>query len=247
MNSQKEYGREKLMVSDEVVRRLVTVLERMKELEESGRTNSVEYFRLSVEKNDIEEEYSLMDIIFEENGKKGIKDIRGTVRVPAIYEGYAVLYSFLSFRSTPVIAQDVNGMFAIVKADGSGTPITAFEYDYMDIEPYSKLFIAGKNGKCALMDKDGKILTPFELDAVVRDLPINGHIEVKKSDKLGIYNYCMNLYIPPVYDEIVDHTDGWVYVRLGDRWGFLTNEGRFIDETDEEAVEDNSLLYWYEI
>lgn len=34
-----------------------------------------------------------MDIVYEVNGKKGIKDIKGKVRVPALYNDFAVLYA----------------------------------------------------------------------------------------------------------------------------------------------------------
>lgn len=48
---------------------------------------------LSNEQNQIEEQYDLMDIVYEVNGKKGIKDIKGKVRVPALYNDFAVLYA----------------------------------------------------------------------------------------------------------------------------------------------------------
>ena len=75
-------------------------------------------------------------------------------------------------------------------------------------------------------------------------MPINGLIEVQIGDKSGLYDYCKNLYVRPVFDKI-DEEKGKVYVQLGERWGFISSEdGSFIDENDEDALEDVPVLQW---
>lgn len=239
MNNQKE----KQPVTAEIIERLDYVLNEMNGLqacEEDWKRMSY----LSAEQLQIEEQYDLMDTVYEVNGKKGIKDIKGNVRVPALYSDFAVLYAYTGFRNTPVIALNDEGKFAIVKANGTGEAICGFEYDDIDIEPLSKLFIARKNGKAALMNHRAQLLTPLELDIVYTYMPINGLIEVKIGDKSGLYDYCKNLYVRPVFDKI-DEKEGKVYVQLGERWGFISSEdGSFIDENDEDALEDVPVLLW---
>lgn len=239
MSNQKE----KQPVTAEIIERLDCVLNEMNGLyaseEDWERVSD-----LSAEQYQIEEQYDLMDSIYEVNGKKGIKDIKGNVRVPALYSDFAALYAYTSFRNTPVIALNDEGKFAIVKANGTGEAICGFEYDDIDIEPLSKLFIVRKNGKAALMNHRGQLLTPLELDIVYKYMPINGLIEVQIGDKSGLYDYCKNLYVRPVFDKI-DEEKGKVYVQMGERWGFISSEdGSFIDENDEDALEDVPVLQW---
>lgn len=241
MSNQKE----KQPVTAEIIERLDCILNEMNGLYASE-TDWERMSELSAEQFQIEEQYDLMDTVYEVNGKKGIKDIKGNVRVPALYSDFAALYAYTSFRNTPVIALNDEGKFAIVKANGTGEAICGFEYEDIDIEPLSKLFIVRKNGKAALMNHHGQLLTPQELDIVYKYMPINGLIEVQMGDKSGLYDYCKKLYVRPVYDKI-DEKDGVVYVQLGERWGFINSEdGSFIDEGNEELLEEVSVLRWME-
>lgn len=230
-------------VTDEIIGRLDEVLNEMNGLY-GQETDWNRMAALSEEQIQIEEQYDLMDTIYEVNGKKGIKDIKGNVRVPALYSDFAVLYAYTSFRNTPVIALNDEGKFAIVKANGTGEAICGFEYEDIDIEPLSKLFIVRKDGKAALMNHQGELLTPLELDKVYKYMPINGLIEVQMGDKSGLYDYCRKLYVRPVYDKI-DEKDEKVYVQWGERWGFINGEdGTFIDENDEETLEEVVVMGW---
>ena len=88
MSNQKE----KQPVTVEIIERLDCILNEMDDLYESGK-NWEQMSDLSAEQYQIEEQYDLMDTIYEVNGKKGIKDIKGKVRVPALYNDFAVLYA----------------------------------------------------------------------------------------------------------------------------------------------------------
>jgi hypothetical protein len=200
---------------------------------------------LFAELENIRKEYEWCDIVFEENGKKGLKDVSGKIRVPAMYSDFPTLYHYFHFRNVPVIAQNEQGLYGLVKVDGSGDAITDFEYEYMDLEQWSCRFVAAKNGHCGIMNHQGHLLVPCELDGVCREIPINGHILVTLGNKKGIYNYVYDLYIKPIYDEI-EEKDDKVYVRLGNQWGYLDEDGNFIDENDEETLDEVCVLYWNE-
>ncbi len=201
--------------------------------------------KLFTEFENLRKEYQWWDIVFEENGKKGLKDVSGKIRVPAIYADFPILLPYTRWRSVPVIAQNEQGLYGLVKVDGSGDAITDFEYEYLSFEQWSGLFVAAKDGLCGIMNHQGQLLVPCELDGVCREIPINGHILVTLGEKQGIYNYVYDLYIKPIYDEI-DMKDDKVYVRLGDQWGYLDEEGNFIDENDEETLDEVCVLYWNE-
>lgn len=230
-------------VTAEIIERLDSVLNEMNALYASEK-DWERMSDLSEELSQIEEQYDLMDTVYEVHGKKGVKDIKGNVRVPALYSDIAALYAYTSFRHTPVIVLNDEGKFAIVKSNGTGEAICDFEYDDIDIEPLSKLFIVRKDGKAALMNPRGQLLTPLELDKVYKYMPVNGLIEIQMGDKSGLYDYCNHLYVRPIYDEI-DEENGKVYVKLGERWGFVNGEdGTFIDEDDEDTLGEVSVLSW---
>ena len=194
-------------VTAEIIERLDSVLNEMNALYASEK-DWERMSDLSEELSQIEEQYDMMDTVYEVHGKKGVKDIKGNVRVPALYSDIAALYAYTSFRHTPVIV------------------------------------LNDEDGKAALMNHLGQLLTPLELDKVYKYMPVNGLIEIQMGDKSGLYDYCNHLYVRPIYDEI-DEENGKVYVKLGERWGFVNGEdGTFIDEDDEDTLGEVSVLSW---
>ena len=224
-------------VTPEVIERLEFILN---ELEKENCA-----LEIKVELHEIEEKYDLYDCIFEENDKKGVKDIKGNVRVPAMYKDYSLRYAFHHLRKAPIPAENEDGKYALIKADGTGTPITSFEYDWISLVPFTSLFIAEKNGKEGLVSFEGEVIVPCELDSVSNGVPMNGLIELTNDNKYGLFDYKTGLYVKPIFDQLEENNDN-VYVRLNDHWGYLDEEGNFIDEADVETWENCYLLNWLE-
>jgi hypothetical protein len=80
--------------------------------------------------------------VFEENGKKGLKNVKGEVVVPAIYDNYGILEPYY-LKLSPVVAQ-LDGKVALVERDGKGTPYTDFEYHYIEPILFSNLYAVWK-------------------------------------------------------------------------------------------------------
>jgi hypothetical protein len=117
------------------------------------------------------DKYNTFDIVFEENGKKGLKDIAGRVRVPALYEDFAETYSYHWGRSMPVAARNAEGKYALVAADGAGTPLCDFEYDYISYlrATNSHYMCVKKSGDGVLkgiLDGKGRLIVPCEMEKV---------------------------------------------------------------------------------
>ena len=112
-------------------------------------------------------EYDLFDFPFEENGKIGLKDITGKVRVPALYKEFPILYPYHLFRNLPVLARDFNDKLAIVAADGTGKALCDFEYDSIYIEFASDGFFVcakeeGDDYVEGVINSKGELLVPCE-------------------------------------------------------------------------------------
>lgn len=138
--------------------------------------------------------------------------------------------------------KNTEGKCALVAPGGNGQPLTPFIYD--DICQLQtdgvQFYHCIRDEKHGLLDLDGSIVVPCEMDSLEADRNV---ILLKKGDKHGLYA-TQGLYVSPQYDEIGE-LDSFVHVRQGSKWGFIDlEEGHFMDETDESAYEKGMLMYF---
>jgi hypothetical protein len=209
--------------------------------EEFEKANSLqeEYYQL-------EETYDLFDKEFEENGKIGLKEVTGKTLVPPIYKGFSELYSYTIKRGDPIAAANDEGKFALVTTDGYGLPLTSFDYDMIECKHHTSFYSCYKmiNGElqCGLLNKYGKEIIPCKMDTIW-DIH-NNIIIVDKDDKYGLYT-TFGLYIPPMYNEIEPDEAGFLLVQKGNEWGYISEQGDFIHEDDEETLDHTTILALY--
>ena len=197
----------------------------------------------AAEQSDLHAKYSFFDQIFEENGLKGIKDVKGNIRIPAIYTDFYELYDYQDsyapeLKDIPICAYDQHDKCALVLPDGKGTPLTPFIYDAIAKEATTNEFIIVQSDKKGIMDRKGNVLIPCQFDTVYEYF--NSIRALEAGGKFGLMTD-WELYVAPVYDE-VSEKDDYVYVRLGDTWGYIDYDGNFIDEADQETLDESDLL-----
>ena len=191
-------------------------------------------------------EYNTCDIVFEENGKKGLKDIAGTVRVPAIYEGFTESYSYTFNRKKPVPARNETGKYALVATDGTGVPMCDFEYSYIEFmfasEDYYRCEkdVDGKT-KSGVLNAQGELLVPCEMDVV--HAISNSFSGIVKDGKVGFLT-TSGMYIAPIFDDVEDEGEYLKACKDG-VWGYIGTDGCFIPENDEVSMENAVLLSLY--
>lgn len=194
--------------------------------------------KLQEEYYKIESEYNLFDYTYEENGKMGVKDVTGKIRVPAIYRNYSELYSYTIKRDEPVAAQNEDGKFALVTTDGKGTPLCDFKYDLIECKHYTSFYTCCKesNGKRSfgLLTAKGQELVPCEMDVIYGIS--NGIIVFEKEGKSGLVT-CWGLYVPPIYNELTEDEQDYVHANLNGQWGHISDEGGFIQDEDEDTFD----------
>ena len=178
-------------------------------------------------------EYDFFDQEFNENGLTGLKDITGKVRIPALYKAIGDRYRYDYWRSLPVAVMNEDDKYALAKADGSGTPLCEFTYDYITCFPWTDHFRAHVGGKTTLLRPNGTELLPTMVDTIYE--PFN-HIVMLENE--GKYGLCTlhGSYVAPIYDEMEPDENEKVQVRLGDTWGYLSYEGEFLPKplSDED-------------
>lgn len=199
--------------------------------------------RLQEEFYQIEENYDLFDKEFEEDGKIGLKEVTGRVIVPALYQGFPEVYSYTIKRNEPVAALGPEKKFALVTTDGYGTPLTPFEYDMIECKHHTSFYLCYKmtDGKltCGLLSKHGKVLVPCIMDTIW-DIQ-NNIIIVDKDERYGLYT-TSGLYIAPIYYEVKVDAGGFLLVRRDNEWGYISTQGDFIHENDEDTLDHATLL-----
>ena len=228
---------------------VLTELEKVKNAE--GSENEARRLELCQEYCDTISKYDWYDEVFEENGKKGMKDVKGNIVVPAIYDDFCLPEPYF-YKSFPVGAKK-DGKVALVKRDGTGAPQTEFEYHYVERIPLTAIYAVWKSDDLkhfALM-AGGEVFTPYEMDAY-GDV-CDGAIRLAADGKIGMLAYELGLtYIKPEYDDIYDEGLGEYFVFVKDgKEGRVTLDKRFISNEDfdklpqeeKDALEDIGFIY----
>ena len=187
----------------------------------------------------LSEEYDFFDQEFTENGHTGLKDITGQVRIPAQYKAIGDRYRYDHWRSLPVAVMNEDDKYALAKADGSGTPLCEFAYDYIAFFPWTDHFIAHRGSKATILCPDGTALFPTMVDTIYE--PFNHIITIMNEGKYGLCTTSGD-YVAPIYDEMEPDDDDNVHVRLGDTWGYISGDGEFLPEPLSEEDQDK---WWY--
>lgn len=187
---------------------------------------------------DLHNKYNFFDYVFEENGLKGIKDIKGNVRVPALYSDFSETYDYNKLREYPVCAFDSHGKCGLVSADGTGMPLTSFVYDMINFDILCGFFRAVKNGKNGLLSYKGSEIVPCEMDTIYG--MSNCFMAVEKDGRLGFVT-SYGFYVSPEYSEL-EEDDGFIKVLRNGEWGYIDVNGAFVSEEESEN-DDVCLLY----
>ena len=194
---------------------------------------------------DLISQYDWIDEIFEDNGKKGLKNSMGEIVVPAIYDDFCFLESYYNKHYNAVAIKD--GKAGLVKRDGTGTPVTGFEYLHMARIPLTSVYAVWKpeDTKHLALMLEEQIITPFEIEAYgdVSD----GAIRLGANGKIGMLHYGNGItYVKPEYDDIHDEGVGEDFIFTKDgKEGRLTWEQRFVSDEEYNSLtadEQDALL-----
>ena len=201
---------------------------------------------LNAEFHSLIEQYDWSDEIFEDNGKKGVRNIKGEILVPAMYDDFAFTGYYYSHLVNVAAVKD--GKMGLVKYNGTGTPVTDFEYSTIKLIPLTSCLYAVKTDadpKHFALLIPGVMRTPFELDKYYERCDNN--LFVDGDGKCGVYDLSSGVYVAPEYDEIefIDLGENYIFVKDGVK-GYLALDKRFISLDDYEKLSDEEYDKWWE-
>lgn len=198
------------------------------------------------------------------HGKVGVQDITGAMLVPPLYDEVRCLgHYFTSRKSDPMVVVQ-NGKQAMISTLQYNHLLTKFTYDSI-LPWFTFWYKCRKDGKTGVIDNEGKVLIPAEMDFVEEHGPF---FRFGKGKKYGIAvhdiidgllskpGHFSGIIIttPPIFDDIIWPTNDEpaLQVKLRGRWGYLDKDGDFttkrwlgavgIDPTDWMDKEDSGML-----
>lgn len=173
-----------------------------------------------------------------DTGYFGLIDLKGNVVVEPKYGQY---FDYCSYgnNDTHFIMQDENGNEHIIdmntfKVDsnihgGHGANEDIIPAGFSDIDRYHNgLAAAKKNGKWGYVDKNKKVVIPFEYDQVEDRFIADdcrgydgAYIPVKKNGKMGIINKQNQVVVPFEFSVIMHGDDNVFIAQKNGKWGFI--------------------------
>lgn len=178
---------------------------------------------------------------FKEGGKEGLKDLDGSILVPARFDAIATTFARHSaFADNPVIVVE-GGRFGIVKADGSGDMVLPCEHDHISVMSSAPhCYVVEDGGHKGVILGSGKQLIPQVADTLYD--PCNGALIFKAGDRFGLWAEDYDLYVEPLYDDLDAELDAPFSAVKDGVSGYLSaSDGHFITEEEWEETEEQVL------
>lgn len=181
------------------------------------------------QKEEFEYKYDTECKIFEQDDKVGLKDFTGKVVIPAEYDDvWSCNYDLLgSFN----LAVKKDGKYAIISSDGSAKLLTDFIYDGLEFD--GDKFVCEQNGKFGLIDDQGGVLIPSEMDGI--ESLSDELVTFEKEGKVGFLYIDVaedeTKTIDPVFDSYEAENNLVITVTKDGQKGFVDKDGNFT--TDE--------------
>jgi hypothetical protein len=183
--------------------------------------------------------YNWENEIFDRDGLKGLKNCIGEQIIAPIYEDFKFLISATSQTGDYIVTKH-KGKWGVLGTDGKeGVWIIEPIYEYVSFP--NRYVICVKEDKWGVFDScDNTWLIPLELDSITTNegfLFCNGVAFFKKDGKEGIL-LSTGEFTAPIFDEIDYDIETPIRARIGDEWGFVTENGTLTQDEDEAYYMD---------
>ena len=115
---------------------------------------------------------------------------------------------------------------------------TEFIYERLYYLPHKQLYLARKDKKWGLIDKDQKIVIPFQYRLFMKT--VQQYYVVEKEDKFGILDADLNLLIPLVYEDLLCYKLDHCLAKKEGKWGVIDGQGKTIVPHEYRDIEYSS-------
>jgi len=180
---------------------------------------------------------------FEQDGKLGLKDAKGKVLAPAIYDD---IFEADHYYGILVIQRE--GLFGYLQSDGKElvSPIYEEAFDVFDfaLEPLGEVKVNGKSGILKIFSNSW--LIPADYDAIEKIA--YGFLGVQKDGKFGVYNDENGIIIPveseSPYEYDYDPELIFTKQKGNAKRKYYTKEGNFLGDFFEDTIINARTCFW---
>ncbi len=188
------------------------------------------------------DQFDWTDITFEENGKKGLKDIKGDIVVPAKYDEFYYTSDLIKSPLKTVVAMK-NEKFGLVERY-SGKELTDIKYDLLFPDETLRFFFYREKGgrSYGLLNNVGEEVIPCYIDKYYDNLLASGFY-FQSGEKFGYYSVDNDLLVEPKYDDIIfEDLDEPLIFRINGVEGCISNDGKFYTMEDLKKMEEDDSI-----
>lgn len=212
---------------------------------------SVQTLRIARRMSDCKDLIDQGDFFHDDEGHVGFKAPDGKILLPCKYPHIKWLHNFFTEFDKDIgfcvaVANESGkyALFYLSRFEEEERQCSDFIYDDIILVPdersrlYYQAFPDKNSPKFGIYNLTGEQMTHCDIDNVKFIYESEEILVVEKEGKYG-FIYFQTHYIPPIYDEYIAQEEKYLEVRKGDRWGYLTYEGKFYDkELEVPAYED---------
>jgi len=182
----------------------------------------------------------MRDVIFEENGKVGLKNLLGQTLVPAEFDAIQETYSCIDKRwgmkafCVPVVRDGKYGLYRFNSSKREGKILTKKSYSriyrYFSLRvPY---YVCEQDGKIGLLDTlMGREVIPCQMDEIYESLDFDGCVIFKKNDMYGLLYG--NVATEAIYDDVIVSSEDYAQVYRDGQWYWLDEDGKETQSQDK--------------
>ena len=173
--------------------------------------------------------------IVSRDGRCGLRGYDYNDGIPCRFDEILITYDGLERMKNPVPVRR-GGKCALVRPDGTGEAVCPFRYDLLFREPYTEYvkYVAMCDGKFGIVGLDGKERVPCEMDGIFERRDRDGFLPLLKDGKWGIYTD-HGVLVTPRFDELRIRSEEYLQARIGEEWGWVTEDGGLSRERCEAA------------
>lgn len=186
--------------------------------------------------NEMMGKYDWCDEIFTVDGKEGVKNACGEIRINAEYDKIFYLESLASLSyGMPILAMK-NEKFYVVSFCGEKPQEHVLDYEEVMPLGLFDIFAVKRSGEeyYALYRLGKGELTPAEIDSCIE--PFNNNLVVVRDGKYGFFDLTTGAYISPEYDDFELEIDQYLEVLKDGVKGYVTQKGTFLPLTMDEDL-----------
>ena len=166
------------------------------------------------------------DTTYHQEDKVGLKDCWGRIVVPAKYDDCIGCWDFqYLFSGRFCAAFQTSGKWGFILRNNPNKIIVEPIFD--DVRPaLGGAFVVKRNNRFGLYSRAGRELLPPDMDDIFRP-GFHGSILYVKEGKYGIMLENGRI-TRDLFDEVDFDSGHYLFVRLGDTWGYVSENGDFV-------------------